>query len=258
MINYDIPCDTETYIHRIGRTGRAGRQGDAILFVSPREKRMLRAIEQATRQPIQPMQVPSHADIADRRIVQFKQLMTDTLAEQDLGFFADLIRNYQQEQDVSLGEIAASLAYLVQKERPLVPLEADLAARSSDFQAGNWAANLGKPSQQVMQRFRIEVGRQHGIAPKNVVGAIANEINLEPRYIGQIKFFDTYSTVYLPDGMPKHLLQHLKQVRVCGQPLQLSLFSPEERSNRHSPKRNHKEQPKQSKKQDHRKLKGSK
>ncbi|NJK30171.1 MAG: DEAD/DEAH box helicase [Acaryochloris sp. SU_5_25] len=258
VINYDIPCDTETYIHRIGRTGRAGRQGDAILFVSPREKRMLRAIEQATRQPIQPMQVPSHADIADRRIVQFKQLMTDTLAEQDLGFFADLIRNYQQEQDVSLGEIAASLAYLVQKERPLVPLEADLAARSSDFQAGNWAANLGKPSQQVMQRFRIEVGRQHGIAPKNVVGAIANEINLEPRYIGQIKFFDTYSTVYLPDGMPKHLLQHLKQVRVCGQPLQLSLFSPEERSNRHSPKRNHKEQPKQSKKQDHRKLKGSK
>jgi ATP-dependent RNA helicase DeaD len=258
VINYDIPCDTETYIHRIGRTGRAGRQGDAILFVSPREKRMLRAIEQATRQPIQPMQVPSHADIADRRIVQFKQLMTDTIAEQDLGFFADLIRNYQQEQDASLGEIAASLAYLVQKERPLVPLEADLAARSSDFQAGNWAANLGKPSQQVMQRFRIEVGRQHGIAPKNVVGAIANEINLEPRYIGQIKFFDTYSTVYLPDGMPKHLLQHLKQVRVCGQPLQLSLFSPEERSNKHSPKRNHKEQPKQSKKQDHRKLKGSK
>jgi ATP-dependent RNA helicase DeaD len=259
VINYDIPCDTETYIHRIGRTGRAGRQGDAILFVSPREKRMLRAIEQATRQPIQPMQVPSHADIVDRRIVQFKQLMTDTLAEQDLGFFADLIRNYQQEQDVSLDEIAASLAYLVQKERPLVPLESDLmATRPSDFQAGNWAANLGKPSQQVMQRFRIEVGRQHGIAPKNVVGAIANEINLEPCYIGQIKFFDTYSTVYLPDGIPKHLLQHLKQVRVCGQPLQLSLFSPEERSNRHSPKRNHKKQPKQSKKQDHRKLKGNK
>jgi ATP-dependent RNA helicase DeaD len=224
VINYDIPYDTETYIHRIGRTGRAGRKGDAILFISAREKRMLRSIEKATRQPIQPMQIPSHADIADRRIVQFKQMITDTLEGQDLGFFADLIRNYQQEQDLDLCEVAAALAYLVQRDRPLVPAETDLKKESA-FTAGNWAADLGKSSQVSMQQFRIEVGREHGVKPKNIVGAIANEINLAPSYIGQIKFFDTFSTVYLPEDMPQEAVKHLKSVRVCGQQLKISIGS---------------------------------
>ncbi|WP_299415842.1 DEAD/DEAH box helicase [Acaryochloris sp. IP29b_bin.148] len=237
VINYDIPYDTETYVHRIGRTGRAGRQGDAILFVSSREKRMLRSIEQATRQPIQPMQIPSHADIADRRIVQFKQLITDTLEDQDLGFFEDLISNYQQDQDLSLREIAASLAYLVQKDKPLVPPEEDLSSDSHAVQTSNWAADLGKPSHQQMQLFRIEVGRQHEVKPKNIVGAIANEVNLAPRYIGQIKLFDTFSTVYLPACMPKAVFQHLKQVRVRGQKLNISPCAKEERTHRRSAQR---------------------
>lgn len=233
VINYDIPYDTETYVHRIGRTGRAGRQGDAILFVSTREKRMLRSIEQATRQPIQPMQIPSHADIADRRIVQFKRLITDTLKDQDLGFFEDLISNYQQEQDLTLQEIAASLAYLVQKEKPLVPPEKDLSPNNLQaLQTSNWAADLGKPSQEQMQLFRIEVGRQHEVQPKNIVGAIANEVNLAPRYIGQIKLFDTFSTVYLPECMPKPILQHLTQVRVRGQKLNISRAEQEQRTGR--------------------------
>jgi len=231
VINYDIPHDTETYVHRIGRTGRAGRQGDAILFVSTREKRMLRSIEQATRQPIQPMQIPSHADIADRRIVQFKQIITDTIKDQELGFFADLISNYQQEQDLSLQEIAASLAYLVQKDKPLVPPEQNLAVENAQA-TSNWAADLGKPAHEQMQLFRIEVGRQHEVLPKNIVGAIANEVNLAPRYIGQIKLFDTFSTVYLPECMPKPVFQHLKQVRVRGQKLNISLCTQESRSKR--------------------------
>lgn len=241
VINYDIPYDTETYVHRIGRTGRAGRQGDAILFVSSREKRMLRSIEQATRQPIQPMQIPSHADIADRRIVEFKQLITDTLEDQDLGFFEDLISNYQQKQDLGLREIAASLAYLVQKDKPLVPPEEDLTADlHHSVQTSNWAADLGKPAHQQMQLFRIEVGRQHEVKPKNIVGAIANEVNLAPRYIGQIKLFDTFSTVYLPECMPKLIFQHLKQVRVRGQKLNISPYAQVERSNRRSAQRSRK------------------
>ncbi|HHM05850.1 MAG TPA: DEAD/DEAH box helicase [Gammaproteobacteria bacterium] len=119
VVNYDIPYDTEAYVHRIGRTGRAGRQGKAILFVAPREKRMLRAIERATRQPINPMQLPTRQDVADRRIAQFKQLINDTLKAQELGFFQDVIEEYQREHQVSLNDIAAALAYLHQRERPL-------------------------------------------------------------------------------------------------------------------------------------------
>jgi ATP-dependent RNA helicase DeaD len=121
VVNYDIPCDTETYIHRIGRTGRAGRAGDTILFVTPREKRMLRAIEQATRQSIEPMKLPSRADIANRRIAQFKQTISDTIESEDLQFFEALIGSYQQECETSLSDIAAALAFLAQQERPLSP-----------------------------------------------------------------------------------------------------------------------------------------
>jgi ATP-dependent RNA helicase DeaD len=242
VINYDIPYDTETYVHRIGRTGRAGRKGDAILFISAREKRMLRSIEKATRQPIQPMQIPSHADIADRRIVQFKQMITDTIDDQELDFFEDLISNYQQDQDLSLREIAAALAYLVQRDRPLVPIEKDLQ-KDSAFTASNWAADLGKSSQVPMQQFRIEVGREHGVKPKNIVGAIANELNLAPSYIGQIKFFDTFSTVYLPEEMPQEAVKHLKKVRVCGQQLKISVGtssqSPHGKPTHKSEKRKH-------------------
>ncbi|RUQ34612.1 MAG: DEAD/DEAH box helicase, partial [Candidatus Competibacteraceae bacterium] len=119
VINYDIPYDTEAYIHRIGRTGRAGREGHAILFVAPREMRMLRAIEKATRQPITPMQPPSRAAIADHRQNQFKQQILDTLATEDLTFFHELTARIEQEQDISARDIAAALAYLVQRERPL-------------------------------------------------------------------------------------------------------------------------------------------
>ncbi|MCC6302204.1 MAG: DEAD/DEAH box helicase [Gammaproteobacteria bacterium] len=120
VVNYDIPYDTEAYVHRIGRTGRAGRKGEAILFVAPRERRMLAAIERATGQKIAPMQLPTRADIAGRRIEQFKQSITDAIEGQELGFFEELVEAYQGERNIGLAEIAAALAFLVQRERPLL------------------------------------------------------------------------------------------------------------------------------------------
>ena len=226
VVNYDIPYDTEAYVHRIGRTGRAGRKGEAILFVSPREKRMLRAIEQATRQKIAPMQLPTRQDVADRRIAQFKQGITDTIEAQDLTVFEDVIEQYQQEHNVSTNEIAAALAYLAQKERPLVINEEAMPTatpppasrkRRDDRSAGKSAA-----LQAGMQRYRIEVGRDHGVQPKNIVGAIANEAGLDSQLIGHIKLHDSYSTVDLPEGMPKEVFQHLREVWVCDRKLNIS------------------------------------
>ncbi|MEL6325713.1 MAG: DEAD/DEAH box helicase [Cyanobacteria bacterium J06626_23] len=225
VVNYDVPYDTETYVHRIGRTGRAGRSGQAILFISPREKRMLRTIERATRQPIEPMQLPSQADIADRRVTQFKQLVTDTIESENLTFFEDLIERYQQEQDLEITEIAAALAFLAQKERPLRP-KAEKRSKKSDrpklARSGDWPMEKGKHSVGSMQCYRMDVGRMHRVGPKDIVGAIANEANLESRYIGEIQIFDEFSTVDLPAGMPSDVLAHLKSIKICNRPAQLT------------------------------------
>ncbi len=220
VVNYDVPYDTETYVHRIGRTGRAGRKGDAILFISGRERRMLNAIEKATRQPIEPMQLPSQADIADRRIAQFKQRITETIESEELFFFEELIRSYQREQDLGLHEIAGALAFLVQQERPLSPA-ADEPQIAAPAMNSSWVDNTPKAAEAGMQCFRLEVGREHGVLPKHIVGAIANETGLTNRHIGKIQLFDTFSTVTLPDGMPEEVLSHLQQVQVCGQRLRL-------------------------------------
>ncbi len=239
VINYDVPYDTETYIHRIGRTGRAGRKGVAILFISQREKRMLRSIEKATRSPIEPMQLPSQKDISERRISQFKQTIADTIEAEDLFFFEDLVNRYQQEQDLRLSEIAAALAFMVQKERPLEPqVGKDEPKRGRDFNPRG--PDLGSMSKSAMQRFRIEVGSEHGLQPKHIVGAIANEAGLDSRYIGQIKIFEDFSTVTLPEGMPKELYEHLRQIRVCGQPMQLSPCDEPAKNDRHKSKKSHK------------------
>ncbi len=238
VVNYDIPYDTEAYVHRIGRTGRAGRKGEAILFVAPREKRMLRAIETATRQPITPMQLPSHADIADRRVTQFKQTISATLAAQELDFFEKLITDYQREHDVTVDKIAAALAYLVQKERPLLPAAekstAPAAARADRAERqekprGRDEARRGHTAERSVEagmvRYRMEVGRDHGVQPKNIVGAIANEAGMDSQNIGHIKLYDDFSTVDLPAGMPKDIFKHLTKVWVCGQQLRLSVLS---------------------------------
>ena len=219
VVNYDIPYDNETYVHRIGRTGRAGRSGNAILFVSPREKRMLRSIERATRQPIEPMQLPSHADIADRRIAQFKNKISETLEGQDLAFFKGLIDSYQKEKDASPEDIAAALAFLVQLDRPLLPPEPQVSKKKKKKDKAD-----RKPIDRnlKMESYRLEVGSEIGVRPKNIVGAIANEAGLESGYIQDIQIFDHHSTLDLPEGMPPDILKHLRKVKIFGEPLKIS------------------------------------
>lgn len=227
VVNYDVPYDTETYVHRIGRTGRAGRSGQAILFISPRERRMLRAIERATRQPIDPMRLPSQADIADRRVTQFKRLVTDTIEGEDLAFFETLIERYREEEDLDLVEIAAALAFLAQKARPLQPppeKQPRLVKSHSRPARSDWPLENGHGKRSVgsLQCYRLEVGRMHRVGPKDIVGAIANEADLESRHIGEIQIFDDFSTVDLPSDMPADLLMHLQAVKVCNRPMQLN------------------------------------
>jgi ATP-dependent RNA helicase DeaD len=234
VVNYDIPYDTEAYVHRIGRTGRAGRRGEAILFVAPREMRMLRAIEQATRQPIEPMQLPTRQDVENRRIARFKEQLTEALENPELGYFEALLAEFARERDVPELEVAAALAWLLQRERPLQEnLSEEPSARMPDGprrpRSERRPADAGeaRPTDVEWVTYRVEVGRTHGVEPRNLVGAIANEAGLESRYIGHIRLYDEYSTVDLPAGMPKELQRHLQNVWVCGRRLQLQ---PEGRS----------------------------
>lgn len=233
VINYDIPSDTESYVHRIGRTGRAGRNGDAILFVSPREKYLLRAIERTTNQRIELMDLPSTETINNRRIAQFNQRITDTLeAEDGLEFYLQLMQNYEREHDVPAIEIAAALARLLQGNEPLLlaekkqhpaysPVnERDDSAHKKGKKKSN-AVVLNEEDNIAMERFRIAVGRNHGVKPGNIVGAIANEAGLDSRFIGYIDIQDTYSLVDLPAGMPEEIVHDLKKAWVAGQQLQI-------------------------------------
>ena len=247
VINYDIPHDTEAYVHRIGRTGRAGREGDAILFVAPREKRMLQSIEKATRQKIDLMQLPTTDMVNNRRIEKFKQRLSDTIADEDLSLFRDLLAQYQQEHDVDALDIAAALAKQVQGNAPFLlsakseqrarPFEHDdsrqerkpARERSETAEPGRRKAAREpadierQPLEPGMDRFRIEVGHTHKVKPGNIVGAIANEADIDSKYIGRINIFDDYSLVDLPENMPKELLTELRKVRVAGQRLNITL-----------------------------------
>ncbi|MFA5516955.1 MAG: DEAD/DEAH box helicase [Desulfuromonadales bacterium] len=220
VLNYDIPHDTESYIHRIGRTGRAGREGKAILFVAPREMRMLSSIEQATRQPITAMSLPTRKQITDRRIVQFKEQIAQTMESQDLEFFEELIDGYQSEYDVGLRRIAATLAFLVQKERPLQLEESAPEEIAAAPQAPRPGRERSVPDGG-FERYRIEVGRRHGVEPRHIVGAITNEAQLSSRDIGQIRINDEHCLVDLPRKLPPRVLRHLQGVWVCGRQLQL-------------------------------------
>ena len=230
VINYDIPSDTESYVHRIGRTGRAGRSGEAILFVSPREKNMLYAIEKATRKRIELMELPSTEIINDKRIAKFKQRITDTIAAEDLEFYTRLIEQYCHEHDVAEIEAAAALASLLQGETPLLlSAKPERAPRpESREQSGKERGASRKPKQDGLyadesrETYRLEVGSEHGVKAGNILGAIINEIGLDPESIGRISINDSFSTVELPAGMPNDVFHELRKVRVCGRQLRLS------------------------------------
>ena len=229
VINFDIPYDTEAYIHRIGRTGRAGRLGNAILFVAPRERRMLNAIEKATRQKIEPLQLPSTETVNNKRIASFKQKISDILAAGELAFLQNLVEQYQQEHDVPAIEIAAALAAISIGDQPLLmkPDRISSARRSGnstprkDHREEQRSRHRGSADGS-FETFRLEVGSLHGVKPGNIVGAIANEAGLDGQSIGHIDIKKQYSFVDLPTGMPQEVFKDLKTVRVCGEALDIS------------------------------------
>ncbi len=249
VVNYDIPHDAEAYTHRIGRTGRAGREGKAILFVAPREMRMLKTIERTTRQPIEHMELPSTEIITNKRIGQFKERITANLESKDLDFFEELIANYQEEFEFSYERISAALAMMAQEGNPLRmkklrpgrdPRDSGPKGHQSRRERDERPKrgrdrDEGRPERKRRARdehddfdkttYRIEVGREHGVTPGDIVGAIANEADIESRYIGRIQIHDEYSTVDMPDGMPRELLNLLRKVRVRQVELKMSPLS---------------------------------
>jgi ATP-dependent RNA helicase DeaD len=253
VINYDIPYDAEAYVHRIGRTGRAGRAGTAILFVAPREMRMLRTIERVTRQPIEHLVLPTQQAVTDRRVFLFKERVAQTLTTEDLDFFETLISELETEQEATPERIAAALAFLSQKERPLRLEEkpahakkreyAEPGARPPRYERGERGERQERPPHRarpasfspeedaneddrgnavVMTRYRIEVGRAHGVSPKDIVGAIANEGNLPSRLIGRIDLYEDYSTVDLPNDLSRETMQILRSAWVRRRQLNLA------------------------------------
>ncbi len=255
VVNYDIPYDTEAYIHRIGRTGRAGREGDAILFVAPREKRMLSAIERATNKKIELMELPSTQLINYRRIEQFKQSIADTIASEDLKFYSELIEQFEKEHDQPMLTIASAMAHLAQGNTPLLlqnkptrksekpRRESDSESRGNprkrDFSESREKPNRkefseprekfrprpsreNSPPEKGMERFRIEVGHKHEVMPGNIVGAISNEAGIDAQHIGRITINEDHSTVDLPSDMPDEIFKELKNVWVSGQTLKIS------------------------------------
>ena len=246
VINFDIPYDTESYVHRIGRTGRAGREGKAILFVTPKERRLLNAIEKANRQALKAMPLPSGEQVSQQRVERFQTELMETIQNQDLSTFRELIEQMAHSTETDIGEIAAALVWQVQKERPLFPKfkpmpEAKSSSRNDKRKSRDNASrrddnrpSSDKPSKRKknaaqsdmkMVSYRIEAGDAHGVKPGDIVGALANEAGIDGEHIGHIDIHDNYSTVDLPDGMPKEIFQHLKRVRVRQQAMNISVSS---------------------------------
>jgi ATP-dependent RNA helicase DeaD len=252
VINYDIPFDSEAYVHRIGRTGRAGRKGDAILFLTPRERRFLGGLERAVGKPIEPMDVPNNATINQSRLDRLRSkltngLQTPTCSEEERALLSEILQRVAQEQGCSSEQLALAALEISLAGKPLLIQGEDNfdqvrhngpgrdglrelgrdPRRSRDGVARE--TNRGPrgerpmgPPESHMERFRVEVGWRDRIKPGNIVGAIANEAGLTGRSIGRIQIFDTHSTVDLPKGMPDDVFQGLRQLRVMNKPLQLS------------------------------------
>ena len=221
VVNYDIPHDTEAYVHRIGRTGRAGREGKAILFVAPREKRMLAAIERATRQPIKAMALPSRKEITSRRVGLFKEQVNATLESQDLEFFEELIDEIQSDYDIGHRRIAASLAFLLQKERPLQMEDSPDESIQSGQDFSGKAPQRNHTEQTTS--YRLEIGRNHGIEPGNIVGALSNEGRIDSRLIGRINIFQHFSLIDLLAPLEPAQLKRIKDIKINSHPLSISI-----------------------------------
>ncbi|MEE2757886.1 MAG: DEAD/DEAH box helicase [Myxococcota bacterium] len=229
VINYDIPFDTEVYVHRIGRTGRAGRDGKAILFAGKRQKRMLSTIERATKKKIERLALPSADDVREHRIAHFKGFLSTALGEHNLDGFRTIVSDYCKETDHDPISVAAALVHAYQLDRPFAvknvqieDVERPKKGAKHKTEPAPARAKRTKTPKSPMDVYRVEVGSEDGLEPKHLVGALTNEIDLPSSYIGSIRVGTKHTVVELPAGMPPDVLSFLKNVRVCGKRLNMS------------------------------------
>ncbi len=237
VVNYDIPTDTESYVHRIGRTGRAGRTGDAISFITPKEYRLLRAIEKATRQEVTPMPLPTVDDVNSTRLSKFDDAITGALESESLHTFRDIVAHYVREHDVPEVDVAAALAIVLQGDVPLLleeqaePQRARRGERNEGPERGerNDRGDRGdrgpreprSRGQVELATYRIAVGRRHHIQPRQIVGALANEGGLGRDDFGHIDIRVDHSLVELPAKLPAEVWTALADTRISGKLIEL-------------------------------------
>jgi len=251
VVNYDIPMDTESYVHRIGRTGRAGRAGRALLFVENRERRLLRNIERLMKLTIPEVELPNAELLGKRRLEKFAAKVQQQLESSDLDQYRNLLTKMQPEGtegELDMETLAAALLKMAQGERPLIlppdaPMRPKREFRDRDdrFERRGDRNDRGprgdrperggedRPRRErrdvgEMELYRIEVGRDDGVEVRHIVGAIANEGDISSRYIGNIKLFGTHSTIELPKGMPGEVLQHFTRTRILNKPMNMQLL----------------------------------
>ncbi|WP_216903825.1 DEAD/DEAH box helicase [Nocardia alni] len=254
VLNYDIPHDTESYVHRIGRTGRAGRTGEALLFVAPRERRLLDAIERATRQPLTEMQLPTVEDVNAQRVVKFHDAITENLSSDNLALFRKLIEDYEAEHNIPLVDIAAALAvgsndgenFFMEPEPEPEKQRRERTPRKFDDRPDRFddhGESKHRATGADMAIYRISVGKRHRVVPGAIVGAIANEGGLRRSDFGHISIRPDHSLVELPADLPQETLEALRRTRISGQLIQLQLdqgapgHRPISRGPRREPKR---------------------
>ncbi|MEZ5186218.1 MAG: DEAD/DEAH box helicase [Candidatus Nanopelagicales bacterium] len=244
VVNFDIPTDTESYVHRIGRTGRAGRSGEAISFVTPRERYLLKAIEKATRQPLTAMQLPTAEDINSTRLARFDDSITQALGSDEVGFFRDVVGHYVRENDVAEGDVAAALAVILQGGTPLLldpepERPPQRSSRSDRVSPRGEAQSPRRPRGRTdvpMATYRINVGRRQKVEPRQIVGALANEGGLNRQDFGHIDIRGDHSLVELPAELPADTWSRLRKTRISGKLIELSVQGGQ-RKPRHKKKR---------------------
>ena len=249
VVNFDVPYDTESYIHRIGRTGRAGRSGEAILFIAPRERNMLQLIERATRQPIEQMDLPTIADVNATRVAKFKRRITALMEQGVPDVYRAVVDELVHDTGAEIADIAAALAALAQGKTPLLigdkPERTEAreteprGARGGEHERSRDAGDERRPRSgrfAPQDTYRLEVGRLHGVQAGNIVGAIANEAGLDGSEINGIKVREDHTLVRLPTGMPPEILKRLARVQVRGRPLAISRLEERPAPPRHKSK----------------------
>ncbi|ASD66355.1 DEAD/DEAH box helicase [Pseudoalteromonas piscicida] len=241
VVNYDIPQDCEAYVHRIGRTGRAGRQGKAILFVKNNERYLLKNIMRHTRSDIAQVELPSAKVVEEKRIGALEAKISTALEHKDIEFFSKVASGLAQKLELSQEDLAAALLCLAQQQTPLKVEDIQIQQRERrerDDRRGERRDRDGSRGERgergerksrsrdrasgPMDTYRIEVGRDHGVQVKNIVGAIANEADISSKFIGEIRLFNEHSTVQLPQNMPSDVLGHFKSVHICQRPMNMT------------------------------------